>query len=58
MRTKEIETELILQEMESIKCKVEELNVHIRSFTKVLLCREHDVQSWMEAAGIGKEGRR
>ena len=57
MRTKEIETELILQEVESIRCKVDELNVLIRSYAKAMLSREHDVQSWMEAAEIGKRGR-
>ncbi len=57
MRSKEIETELILQEAESIRCKVDELNVLIRSYAKAMLSREHDVQSWMEAAEIGKRGR-
>jgi hypothetical protein len=41
MRTKEIETELILQELEAIRCKVDELSILVRSYAKALLCREH-----------------
>ena len=41
MRTKEIESEMLLQEMASIRCKVEELNELVRSYAKHLLSREH-----------------
>ena len=54
MKTQEIEAEMLLQELESVRCKVEELSALVRSYTKTLLSREHDVQSWMAATGIGK----
>jgi hypothetical protein len=55
MRTKEIETELILQEMESIRCKVEELNVLIRSYAKAMLSHEHGITLRMEREGVHHE---
>ena len=56
MKTKEIETELILQEMESIRCKVEELNILIRSYAKAMLSREHSHTLRMEREGVHHEG--
>ena len=56
MRTKEIESEMLLQEMASIRCKVEELNELVRSYAKHLLSREHDVAAWMEATQVARRG--
>jgi len=55
MKTKEIETELILQEMESIRCKVEELNILIRSYAKAILSQEHGITLRMEREGVRHE---
>jgi hypothetical protein len=51
MKTKEIESELVLQELESIRCKVDELNILVRSYAKALLSREHDFALRMEGEG-------
>ena len=51
MKTQEIETHLLLQEMESIRCKVEELNILIRSYAKAMLSREHSHTPRMEREG-------
>lgn len=56
MKTNEIETEMLLQEMASIRCKVEELNEVVRSYTGGLLSREHDVAAWMEATQVARSG--
>jgi hypothetical protein len=56
MKTNEIETEMLLQEMAAIRCKVEELNNLVRSHTKNLLNREHDVEAWMEATQVRRRG--
>ena len=56
MRTKEIETEMLLQEMASLRCKLEELNDLVRSYIKGLLSREHDVAAWMEATQVARSG--
>jgi hypothetical protein len=56
MKTNEIETEMLLQEMAAIRCKVEELNSLVRSHTKSLLIREHDVAAWMEATQVARSG--
>ncbi len=56
MKTNEIETEMLLQEMAAIRCKVEELNNLVRSHTKSLLSREHDVAAWMEATQVRRSG--
>ena len=56
MRTKEIETEMILQEMASLRHKIEELNDLVLCYTKGLLSREHDVAAWMEATGVVRRG--
>ena len=49
MKTREIETELILQELEVVRSKVEELTIVVRGYAKHLLIREHDVAAWIEA---------
>ncbi len=54
MKTNEIETEMLLQEMAAIRCKVEELNEVVRSYTRGLLSREHDVAAWMEATQVAR----
>lgn len=51
MKTQEIETHLLLQEMESIRCKVEELNILIRSYAKAMLSREHSHTLRIEREG-------
>jgi hypothetical protein len=56
MRPTEIETAMILQELESITCKVEELNILIRSYAKALLSREHGITQRMESEGDRHEG--
>jgi len=56
MRTKEIETEMLLQEMASLRCKFEELNDLVRSYARSLLSREHDVAAWMEATQVARSG--
>ena len=56
MKTNEIETEVLLQEIAAIRCKVEELNEVVRSYTRGLLSREHDVAAWMEAAQVRRRG--
>lgn len=56
MKTNEIETEMLLQEMASIRCKVEELNSLICSYVRTLLSREHDVAAWMEATNVARRG--
>jgi hypothetical protein len=56
MRTKEIETEMLLQEMASLRCKFEELNDLVRSYARSLLSREHDVAAWMEATQVARRG--
>lgn len=55
MKTKEIETELVLQELESIRCKVDELNILVRSYAKAMLSREHDLTLRMERDGVRYE---
>lgn len=49
MRTKEIETEVILQELGAVRSKIEELTIIVRGYAKQLLIREHDVAAWIEA---------
>ncbi|NDC37813.1 MAG: hypothetical protein EBZ48_07140 [Proteobacteria bacterium] len=49
MTTKEIEAEVILQELRAFRSKVEELTVVVRSYAKTMLIREHDVAAWLEA---------
>jgi hypothetical protein len=56
MKTTEIETAMILQELESITCKVEELNILIRGYAKALLSREHGITQSMESEGDCHEG--
>lgn len=56
MKTNEIETEMLLQEMAAIRCKVEELNNLVRSHARTLLSREHDVAAWMEATKAARRG--
>ena len=48
MKTKEIETEVILQELQAFRSKVEELTVVVRNYAKQMLIREHDVAAWIE----------
>lgn len=55
MKTKEIETELVLQELESIRCKVNELSILVRSYAKAMLSREHDLALRMERVGVRYE---
>jgi hypothetical protein len=56
MKTSEIETAMILQELDSFICKVEELNILIRGYAKALLSREHDITQRMESEGDRHEG--
>jgi hypothetical protein len=49
MKTKEIESEVILQELQAFRSKVEELTIVVRSYAKQMLTREHDVAAWIEA---------
>ena len=49
MKTKEIEAAVILQELQAVRSKVEELTVVVRSYAKQMLVREHDVAAWIEA---------
>jgi hypothetical protein len=49
MKTKEIEAEVILQELQAFRSKVEELTIVVRSYAKQMLIREHDVAAWIEA---------
>jgi hypothetical protein len=56
MRTKEIEAEMILQELQDFRSKVEELTVVVRNYAKQMLSREHDVAAWMEATQVARRG--
>jgi len=49
MKTKEIEAEMILQELQAFRSKVEELTVVVRNYAKQMLNREHDVAAWIES---------
>jgi hypothetical protein len=56
MTTKEIEAEVILQELRAFRSKVEELTVVVRSYAKTMLIREHDVAAWLEAQAATRRG--
>ena len=51
MKTQETESCLLLQKMESIRCKIEELNILIRSYAKAMLSREHSHTLRMKREG-------
>ena len=56
MKTKEIEAEVILQELQAFRSKVEELTVAVRSYAKQMLIREHDVAAWIEVQAAKRRG--